>query len=323
MYSDPPTWKLRMDAYAHYGVDAFVYYDVTLPSATKQAIVFRSEEEFVVRAFTEIEGKRNWSQDAVVIPRDGPSAQVRARDIGLPAEHGDFEVVRPVYGKRGREAFEEARAYVGERGVVAPVLSIPALRVREEDMIEYCENPEAVEARLNKRGEDALARFQEVLSWRPDILVIGNSGMMVSNPPHIFRHLSLKCLQKVTEMAARHGVVSHVHCCGPERALVEIAANETQLDAIEPLEVPPMGDCVLREIKSNFGKRLALKGNLHTTEVMLLGTKDSVAEACRQAIDDAAEGGGFILSTGDQTPRDTPDENILTMLEVAETYGRY
>ena len=41
------------------------------------------------------------------------------------------------------------------------------------------------------------------------------------------------------------------------------------------------------------------------------------------AIDDAAAGGGFILSTGDQTPRDTPDENIHTMQRVAETYGRY
>ncbi|HUT33160.1 MAG TPA: hypothetical protein VNE39_06765 [Planctomycetota bacterium] len=39
--------------------------------------------------------------------------------------------------------------------------------------------------------------------------------------------------------------------------------------------------------------------------------------------DDAAAGGGFILSTGDQCGRDTPDENILAMLEVARDYGRY
>ena len=43
----------------------------------------------------------------------------------------------------------------------------------------------------------------------------------------------------------------------------------------------------------------------------------------KKAIDDAAAGGGFILSTGDQTPRDTPDENILIMKKVAETYGKY
>ncbi len=45
--------------------------------------------------------------------------------------------------------------------------------------------------------------------------------------------------------------------------------------------------------------------------------------ASKQAIDDAAEGGGFILSTGDQCGRDTPDENILAMIQTARTYGRY
>ena len=39
--------------------------------------------------------------------------------------------------------------------------------------------------------------------------------------------------------------------------------------------------------------------------------------------DDAAAGGGFVLSTADQTPRDTPDENIIAMQHVAETYGKY
>jgi len=37
----------------------------------------------------------------------------------------------------------------------------------------------------------------------------------------------------------------------------------------------------------------------------------------------AAEGGGFILSTGDQCGRDTPDENIYAMVETAREYGAY
>jgi len=31
----------------------------------------------------------------------------------------------------------------------------------------------------------------------------------------------------------------------------------------------------------------------------------------------------FILSTGDQCGRDTPDVNIFRLVEVARTYGRY
>jgi uroporphyrinogen decarboxylase len=114
-----------------------------------------------------------------------------------------------------------------------------------------------------------------------------------------------------------------VHSCGPEKALVKIMAEETDLTVIDPLEIAPMGDCDLAEIKRLYGHKLTLKGNLHTTQVMLRGTPEEVAAASRQAIDDAAAGGRFILSTGDQCGRDTPDANLRAMVETARSYGKY
>ena len=35
------------------------------------------------------------------------------------------------------------------------------------------------------------------------------------------------------------------------------------------------------------------------------------------------EGGRFILSTGDQCGRDTPDENLYAMIETVKEYGVY
>jgi uroporphyrinogen decarboxylase len=102
-----------------------------------------------------------------------------------------------------------------------------------------------------------------------------------------------------------------------------MTAEETALTVIDPLEIPPMGDCNLVELKRLYGESIILKGNLHTTNVMLNGSREDVIEASKRAIDDAASGGGFILSTGDQCGRDTPDENIFAMVETARTYGRY
>ena len=84
-----------------------------------------------------------------------------------------------------------------------------------------------------------------------------------------------------------------------------------------------MGDCDLAEVKRLYGHQLSLMGNLHTTEVMLRGKPADVEQASRKAIDDAAQGGGFILSTGDQCGRDTPFENIQAMIQTAKTYGKY
>ena len=84
-----------------------------------------------------------------------------------------------------------------------------------------------------------------------------------------------------------------------------------------------MGDCDLGEIKRRFGGRLGLMGNLHTTSVMLFGSVKDVRRESLKAIRSAGEGGGFILSTGDQCGRDTPDENIFEIVRVAKEFGAY
>ena len=84
-----------------------------------------------------------------------------------------------------------------------------------------------------------------------------------------------------------------------------------------------MGNCNLKELKEKFGSKIVLKGNLHTTEVMLKGSYKDVYEASKQAILDAKAGGGFILSTGDQCGRDTPLENIQAMIDASNDFGKY
>jgi hypothetical protein len=149
------------------------------------------------------------------------------------------------------------------------------------------------------------------------------SATLVFQTVEIFRQLALPAVKRAIELATSVGIPTHVHSCGPEKALVKIMAEETNLTVIDPLEAPPMGDCDLAEMKRLYGEKIILKGNLRTTGVMLRGSPDDVRAAARRCIDAAAEGGGFILSTGDQLGRDTPDENLRAMVETARTYGRY
>ncbi|MCK5137934.1 MAG: hypothetical protein KAR19_19260 [Bacteroidales bacterium] len=90
---------------------------------------------------------------------------------------------------------------------------------------------------------------------------------------------------------------------------------------------PPLQDFqpifIPADLKQLYGNKIILKGNLHTTGVMLNKDVNVVIKAAKKAIDDAAAGGRFILSTGDQCGRDTPDENLHAMVETARTYGKY
>jgi uroporphyrinogen decarboxylase len=186
----------------------------------------------------------------------------------------------------------------------------------------YMRRPDLIEAYRKIVHEYTISYVERGLQIQPEFLCTGGSGMMTFQSPRIFRELSLPTLKEITKMAKEADIPSHVHCCGLEKRLVEIAANETDLSSIEPLEPPPGGDCDLAEIKKLYGKKIALKGNIQTTK-FLMATPEEVERMAKWCIDVAGEEGGFVLSTGDQVSRDTPEENILKLIEVGRKYGKY
>ncbi len=325
LYNDPPVWKGRADAARHFGVDGFFGLCIPMENdENREVIVAQTDDKIVTQYLAENDSGRTWSDTMNVYPADDAQAALVAPEtVGLPAIPESWTEIKKNYNETGRSYFEDAREYVGEDGLIGPMVYLPCNSSQERAIYRYYDDPEAVVEEKKIETEQMIKLTEEFLSWDPDMLFIGNSGLMLFNPEPVFRELSLDCLKKITAMAKAKGVPTHIHCCGPEKELVRIAAEETDLSSIEPLEIPPMGDCNLKELKQKYGDRIALKGNLHTTELMLRGSVQQVAAACKQAIDDAAEGGGFVLSTGDQTPRDTPDENIRIMQEIAETYGKY
>jgi len=156
-----------------------------------------------------------------------------------------------------------------------------------------------------------------------DYVLFGGSGTITLASPALARKYAIPALKAWSRMAKEAGLPTMLHSCGKNRALADMLAAETDVGMLNPLEVPPAGDIDLAEIKRVYGRRLAFMGNLHTTDVMLNGTPQEVRRKAIEAMRDAGRGGGFILSTGDQCGRDTPYENILAIVEAANTYGRY
>jgi len=172
--------------------------------------------------------------------------------------------------------------------------------------------------------EWALANIRAMIEADADVIMLGGSSASLSvSSPTIFRKYELPFIQKASSLCKELRAISHLHICGRSWELVEIVAKETDLDSMEPLEEPPGGNVDMKEAKKRYGSKLCLKGNINTTQFMLKATPEQVEEKCKRLIDDAAEGGGFILSTGDQCGRDTPDANIFKMAEVAKMYGKY
>ncbi len=333
VYKDPPLWKAHIDALKTFDIDGgFEVYDFgDLFGDAEQTwvdrIVHRYEDgRFVTQMFCEDTGE--WSQYVRVHTADNPPAtNVHPSTIGLPAVPVAWEAIDGVHEwPTGMALWKLVKEEMGEQGIVGIPSGASTLLVHNpEEIYAYYDDPKPFYERREQMIERVSRRMETIsrLEVKPDFLLCGSSGSLVFQSPAMFRELALPVLKHVTELAYDLGIPTHVHSCGPETELVKMAAEETMLTIIDPLEVPPMGDCDLAELKRRYGHDIMLKGNLHTTRVMLHGSVDDVVAASMQAIDDAAAGGGFVLSTGDQCGRDTPDENIRAMVETARTYGRY
>jgi len=105
--------------------------------------------------------------------------------------------------------------------------------------------------------------------------------------------------------------------------VVQLNYEHTDLDVMEPLEKPPGGDVDLAEVKRKYGHRLALKGNLLTSGNLVHGSPQDVEQEVIETLKAAAEGGGFILSSGDQVGGATPLDNLRAMIEAGWKYGEY
>ena len=271
LFQDPPLWQAYIDAVKYFGFDGwlagvpieFEYERQESADAPRwqEAIVDRTPERICTRYHAVIDGEEHWSDYCNVYYVDnpaiyGPTYGVSLSKIGLPkGRPTNWEDVYPRTNFKGLEAYYEACKNMGDAGVVGLCVELPGLSLQPESIYEYYDDRDKVVARCEEQGRRIVRKTREIVKLKPDFLLIGMSGHMISNPEPIFRHLSLPTLKDVTVICKEAGVPSQIHCCGPESVLVRIAAEETGLSSINPLETLPMGDCELAKVKKEFEKK--------------------------------------------------------------------
>jgi uroporphyrinogen decarboxylase len=134
------------------------------------------------------------------------------------------------------------------------------------------------------------------------------------------RHFQEFCLpyhQKFTKEFADALIVYH------NEGEVSHLIDQIPLMGVDAFHIGP--DTSLRMAKEKIGDKIALIGNVHPIDVLLRGKPQDVERSCRVAIDSAARGGGFILSTGGGAAYNQPNppENIAAMVDTARSYGKY
>jgi uroporphyrinogen decarboxylase len=354
LYNNPPLWQAYIEAVKRFKFDGWQYAGqlgtvesikgsriigdsdslVYVPGDSKGEVKFRTvivdQTSYAITTRTYLTTPKGTLWSETIYYRDNPPWNRRKFIKDLEKEFDYVQYFFPDPSKLPGDAYWEMANALGDLGTTGLAVILPGF----QSLFEFIDGglEEICRLYLSKRHlikefckiieEYAIAYVERGLQFQPEHIMLGASGLLTLQSPSVFRELSLNAIKKITRMAKEADVPSHLHSCGRERYIVEVAATETDLSSIEPLEPPPHGDCDLAEIKEKFGKRLALKGNLDTRK-FLFATPKEIEAMAKWCIDVAAPGGGFVLSTGDQLGRDTPEENIYALIKTARRYGKY
>jgi hypothetical protein len=330
--ADPPIWQAYLDAARHFNIDAFFFHaspgdNLRAHCTTRRVVTQRADDRVVTETvFTTPAGefREEWTfqiGDSETCTRKAfqtmREAMPHLRHVLSADITGDFAPTRVMQN------------YIKGEFAIGGYCNTPMLPYHwllgqlEEAVIEYYDDLEIMHEYRELFHHYNVRKAELFLDHGVDFLLIESSGSLTMQSLDIIRDMQLPTLKTITHMCRQAGVPSMFHSCGRSRPLLPMLADETELDGIQPLECPPTGDVDLLEVKRTFGTRLCLMGNLNTPELMLHGTPEQVYAESVRLLDGCKQGGAFILSTGDQCGRDTPDENIRAMVRACHDHGGY
>lgn len=141
-----------------------------------------------------------------------------------------------------------------------------------------------------------------------------NTGVFL--PPYIMEENVYPFYKKmIKEIKAYKDVPIFLHSDGNLNSVMDDIV-ECGFDGLQSLQ--PSAGMDIQEIKSKYGDKLCLWGNIDLDYIMCFGSTEEVKADVRKTIDIASPGGGFILSTCNTMVDIIPTANIFAMMEEAE-----
>lgn len=230
------------------------------------------------------------------------------------------------------DSYFELREKLGDRAIIKIGLSDPIAGVHnllgsELLAIWSLERRATVEQLIELFAERLLAHVEHQTSNGVDGVYAFYGAEYCGPPlmsPRDFRDFVTGPCKRIFDAIHDAGCLVHVHCHGPLQGILEDFA-EMGVDCLHPIEAPPLGDMPLAEAKQRIGDRVCLEGNIQIGDLYTCTARE-IRDMTKQTIDDAAEGGGFILcpSASPYYPVMEPHviENYLAMIDTALEAGK-
>jgi uroporphyrinogen decarboxylase len=185
-------------------------------------------------------------------------------------------------------------------------------------MLDLIRNPEFVHQLNNIAAEASKTFVLAKIKSGADIIVVADpsaSTTMIS--PRMFEQFALPYIKDVLSAVSKAKAIPSLHICGETTPILEKMVET----GARILEVDHQVN--LMEAKQKIGTKVCIQGNVNPTGALLRGSPKEVLTEARRCLEDAAPGGGYILSTGCEVPYEARIENVRSLVDAAKKYSSH
>jgi len=209
------------------------------------------------------------------------------------------------------EALGQDRYIAGASGGLNVMVLLGGM---QRGLMRYLTEPDVVRAAIrHKRNRGNLMDRYYIRPGQDGVLfeedMASTKGPLMS--PRMFREFCFPALQDRVAHVKQAGMQVLLHNCGNNRLLMDQFV-EAGIDGYQSLQTNANMD--VADLKAEYGDRLAFWGGI-ALETLIDGSPEDVRHQVRQALQDGAENGGFILGPSHSIAKGTKYDNFMAMLD--------
>ncbi|MGB9677366.1 MAG: aminotransferase class I/II-fold pyridoxal phosphate-dependent enzyme, partial [Candidatus Ratteibacteria bacterium] len=158
--------------------------------------------------------------------------------------------------------------------------------------------PEWIEIYLDYQTNYTIEFIKEGKKHGADFILGGGDLADKNGPiysPEIFKKFLLPRYKKILEVCKNLGLFYVYRSDGNTRPLWDIWFSEIGFDGYG--EIDKSAGIELKELKEKYGNKITLIGNVDCAKTLVYGSKEDIYKEVEKCIRDAAESGGYILSS--------------------------
>lgn len=207
-----------------------------------------------------------------------------------------------------RDGFSDMRDLLGyEAALMAMLLEPRAFADLLNRVVDF--NLEMAAVARTRYGVEIVATTDDV----------ANATGLLMRPKTYFERIA-PSFRRVIHGYHQLGYLCIKHCDGNIDAVVDYWV-ESGIDCLDPID--PAAGYTIGQMKSRYGGKICLKGNVDCTSTLCDATPEQVEREVQQCIREGSAGGGLIISSSNTIHRGVKPENFRAMIDAARKHGAY